>query len=143
MYQKEKRELLATGNRARVATIDSQLWEILNDAFGSRPGINGNVLMDTDLAEDDDGGVDSDGDATESNDAQSTSSKVPPIAQLATALQTGMQAIALSLSSRPVRDSSLDALASLLQTQHEENSRAQAVQVQLLQQLLRSLESRQ
>ncbi|ETM33764.1 hypothetical protein L914_19029 [Phytophthora nicotianae] len=133
IYRKEKREQKKTGNAARISEMDEGLWVILNDAFGGRVGISGEVLLDSAIDEDD-------GEDVEGGGAQATEEvlkqKPAPVAQLATALQGGMEAIAFSLGARSAAENQLRALTSAIQQQHEDTRRFQEMQFQLLRELL-------
>ncbi|KAE8910422.1 hypothetical protein PF003_g5000 [Phytophthora fragariae] len=50
-------------------------------------------------------------------------------------MQTGMEAIAASLTARASSDGLIESLTAALQRQHDETRRFQALQLQLLQQL--------
>ncbi|KAF4139898.1 hypothetical protein GN958_ATG10887 [Phytophthora infestans] len=117
-YRKEKREQKRTGNAARISEMDEGLWAILNDAFGGRDDDEG---MEVDVAQ-----------ATEEVSKQ----KPAPVAQLATALQGGMEAIASSLGARSSAEDQLRALTSAIQQQQEETRKFQEMQLQLLRELL-------
>ncbi|KAI9998614.1 hypothetical protein PInf_003196 [Phytophthora infestans] len=124
-YRKEKREQKRTGNAARISEMDEGLWAILNDAFGGR--------LDSAIDEDDDEGMEVDvAQATEEVSKQ----KPAPVAQLATALQGGMEAIASSLGARSSAEDQLRALTSAIQQQQEETRKFQEMQLQLLRELL-------
>ncbi|KAG3107399.1 hypothetical protein PI125_g12786 [Phytophthora idaei] len=103
-------EACSKQNWERCQEKDEELWNILNDAFSSRAGISGEVLMDTHVDEDND----EDGDADKSDVPPKSTQNGPPVVQLALALQTGMEAIAASMSSRTETDSPLQALATML-----------------------------
>ncbi|KAE9037604.1 hypothetical protein PR003_g6095 [Phytophthora rubi] len=129
MFRKEKREHHQTGNTARESETDGDLWAILSDAFGGRVGISGEVFLDSTADEED-----KETDATK--DQGASKQKAPPVAQLVTALQGGMEAIAASLGSRSTADENLRSLAELLQQQQYESRRFQAMQLQLLKELV-------
>ncbi|KAF4150408.1 hypothetical protein GN958_ATG00406 [Phytophthora infestans] len=118
VYRKEKREKKRTGNAARISEMDEGLWAILNDAFGGR---------------DDDEGMEVDG-------AQATGEvskqKLASVDQLATALQGRMEVTASSLGARSSAEDQLRALTSAIQQQQEETREFQAMQLQLLRELL-------
>ncbi|KAG3116598.1 hypothetical protein PI125_g4525 [Phytophthora idaei] len=63
-------------------------------------------------------------------------SQLSPIESLASSMQTGMEAIEASMSMRNSSHDSLENLIVTLQQQHEETRRFQALQLQLLQQLV-------
>ncbi|KAE8897604.1 hypothetical protein PF003_g6263 [Phytophthora fragariae] len=52
-------------------------------------------------------------------------------------MQTGMEAIAASLTARASSDGLIESLTAALQRQHDETRRFQALQLQLLQQLVK------
>ncbi|GMF35181.1 unnamed protein product [Phytophthora lilii] len=133
IYRKEKREQKKTGNSARISEMDEGLWAILNDAFGGRVGISGDTLLDSAIDEDDGNNME---DAAELAEEEVSKQKPVPVAQLATALQGGMEAIASSLGACSAADGQLRALTSALQQQHEETRRFQEMQLQLLRELL-------
>ncbi|KAG3125326.1 hypothetical protein PI126_g22819 [Phytophthora idaei] len=108
--QEQEGEACSKQNWERCQEKDEELWNILNDAFSSRAGISGEVLMDTHVDEDND----EDGDADKSDVPPKSTQNGPPVVQLALALQTGMEAIAASMSSRTETDSPLQALATML-----------------------------
>ncbi|KAG2925592.1 hypothetical protein PC129_g3103 [Phytophthora cactorum] len=144
IYRKEKREEGKTGNCARaLREIDDQLWGILHDAFSDKVGISGEILLGSHL---DGGESDNSGEEPGSGCAvisradesapTSGKSKLSPIESLASSMQTGMEAIAASMSMRNSPHDSLKSLIVTLQQQHEEIRRLQALQLQLLQQLV-------
>ncbi|KAF4145313.1 hypothetical protein GN958_ATG05502 [Phytophthora infestans] len=133
VYRKEKREQKRTGNAARIREMDEGLWAILNDAFGGRVGISGEVLLDSAIDEDDDEGMEVD--VTQATEEVSKQ-KPAPVAQLATASQGGMKAIAFSLGARSSAEDQLRALTSTIQQQQEETRKFQEMQLQLLRELL-------
>ncbi|KAG3030086.1 hypothetical protein JG687_00013560 [Phytophthora cactorum] len=132
VYRKEKRELKKTGNSVRVSEMDDGLWTILSDAFGGRVDISGEVLLDSAVDEDEDEEV---GSASSKDDGTPTQ-KHARVAQLAAALQGGMEAIAASLGSRLSSEDQMRSLTASLQQQHEETRRFQEMQLQLLRELL-------
>lgn len=140
IYRKEKREEGKTGNCARsLREIDDGLWSILHDAFSGKVGISGEVLLDSHLdgGESDSSVVDHDsGDADRPPADAPGKGKLSPIESLATSMRSGMEAIAASLSARTSPDDGLGSLAATLERHHEETRRFQAIQLQLLQQLL-------
>ncbi|OWY97556.1 hypothetical protein PHMEG_00031887, partial [Phytophthora megakarya] len=85
----DQRELKKSGNDIRINELGEGLWTILNDAFGGRVGISGEVLLDSSI---DDGQEEE-----EPKEESASKAKPPPIAQLDTALQGGMETIAASL----------------------------------------------
>ncbi|KAF4136294.1 hypothetical protein GN958_ATG14466 [Phytophthora infestans] len=133
VYRKEKREQKWTGNAARIREMNEGLWAILNDAFGGRVGISGEVLLDSAIDEDDDEGMEVD--VTQATEEVSKQ-KPAPVAQLATASQGGMKAIAFSLGARSSAEDQLRALTSTIQQQQEETRKFQEMQLQLLRELL-------
>ncbi|GMF12781.1 unnamed protein product [Phytophthora lilii] len=144
IYRKEKREEGKTGNCARsLREIDDGLWSILHDAFSGKVDISGEVLLDSvlDGGESDSSGVDHDSGGAGGPPADETTAppgkgKLSPIESLATSMQSGMEAIAASLSARTSPDDALGSLAATLERHHEETRRFQALQLQLLQQLV-------
>ncbi|RLN76330.1 hypothetical protein BBJ28_00024338 [Nothophytophthora sp. Chile5] len=114
------------------ASIDEGLWFILSDAFASRGALSEDILMDSNLEDDDENGG---ADSTETTPTKANQ-KAPPVAQLATALQSGMEAIAASMGTRAKSDDPIHALTRVLQQQHQESRRLQDLQLQLLQRLL-------
>jgi hypothetical protein len=88
-----------------------------------RVGISGEVLLDS-TADDEDEETDT------TKDQAAFKQKAPPVVQLATALQGGMEAIAASLGSRSTADDNL------LQQQQDENRRFQSMQLELLKELV-------
>ncbi|GMF31774.1 unnamed protein product [Phytophthora fragariaefolia] len=108
----------ATGNAVRESEIDAGLWSILSEAFGGRVGISGDAQLD----------FSADSEDEETNDKESKAdvgakNKLPPVAQLATALQGGMEAIAASLGSRPTGEDHFRSLTVVLLQQHEATRR--------------------
>ncbi|KAG7384752.1 hypothetical protein PHYPSEUDO_002281 [Phytophthora pseudosyringae] len=143
-YRKEKRESGKTGNCAR------DLREI-DDALCVKPSqeelASGEVLLDShfDAAEDegsDSSGVDqraggASGSSGDEPTATAGRTKTSPIENLATAMQAGMEAIAASMTARASPEKNgISSLAATLQRQHEETRQFQALQLQLLQQLV-------
>ena len=125
-----------TGNEpVQPREMDDVLWGILNDAFSSRAGISGDVLLDTneETAENSEG----------STNASPAKGKTQPIVQLANAMQIGMEAIATAMSSQPSSDNQLQSLAqaierqtSAINMQQQQLQRQQELQLQLLQRLI-------
>ncbi|KAE8897226.1 hypothetical protein PF005_g18001 [Phytophthora fragariae] len=113
--------------------MNGGFWTILNDAFGGRVGISGDVLLDSTVDDDEE-----EEEAREAANKEDTGTKPkpPPVAQLATALQGGMEAIAASLGSRSSSEVDFHALTVSLQQQHEETRQFQATQLQQLRDIL-------
>lgn len=123
-----------TGNCAReLREIDDAIWSILHDAFSGRFGISGEVLLDSHLDADDSEVV-----ATSADEPTTTASrgKASPIENLAGAMQAGMEATAASLTAGTSTDITVSSLMATLQRQHEETRQFQALQLQLLRQLI-------
>ncbi|KAE9036466.1 hypothetical protein PR002_g7081, partial [Phytophthora rubi] len=145
IYRKEKREAGQTGNCAReLREIDDALWGILHDAFSGRVGISGEVLLDSHLDDDegDSSGADqgtggTPGTRVDETIATAGKGKVSPVESLGAAMRTGMEAIAASLTARASSDGLIESLTAALQRQHDETRRFQALQLQLLQQLVK------
>ncbi|KAE8879685.1 hypothetical protein PF002_g18642 [Phytophthora fragariae] len=112
---------------ARENDMNVELWAFLSDVFEERVGISGEVLLDSTVDEEDE--------ETATKDQGASKQKAPPVVQLATALQGGVEAIAASLGSRSTADENLRSLAELLQQQQDENCRFQEMQLQLLKEL--------
>ncbi|KAG2939684.1 hypothetical protein JG687_00019312 [Phytophthora cactorum] len=63
-------------------------------------------------------------------------SQAPPVVKMATALQTGMEAIAASLSTLASNEDAIRSIAQTLQRQHAESQQLLTMQLAILQQLL-------
>ncbi|KAE9332461.1 hypothetical protein PR003_g14507 [Phytophthora rubi] len=89
---------------------------VLHDAFASRVGLGGEVLLDTNFEEDEseDAG---EADASASNTTSPAKGRLQPVVELANALQTGMEVIAASMSATPTGGDHLQQLASAIQQQ--------------------------
>ncbi|KAG3083276.1 hypothetical protein PI125_g19777 [Phytophthora idaei] len=132
VYRKGKRELKKTGNSVRVSETDDGLWTILSDVFGGREGICGEVLLDSAVVKEED----EEAGSASSKDDGTPKQKPAPVAQLAAALQGGMEAIAASLGSWSSSEDQMRSLTASLQQQHQETRRIQEMQLQLLRKLL-------
>ncbi|KAG7380853.1 hypothetical protein PHYPSEUDO_006746 [Phytophthora pseudosyringae] len=111
--------------------MNEGLWTILHDAFGGRVSISGEILLDSAVDDDEE-----DTGEVSSKEDNGTKPKPLPVAQLATALQGGMEVIAASLGSRSSTEDNSHALTVSLQQQHEETRQFQAMQLQLLRDIL-------
>ncbi|OWZ13753.1 hypothetical protein PHMEG_00012867 [Phytophthora megakarya] len=141
MYMKEKRDSKKTGNDCSMQVLDEPLWVILNDAFAKKEGISGDVLADTNVDSDEDAS-DKETGVSESNDGPSPG-KLPPVTQLAHAMENGMTAIATAMGTRPSSDDNFRALTAALEKQthaideqRREARHLQELQLQLLRRLL-------
>ncbi|KAE9025386.1 hypothetical protein PF011_g3054 [Phytophthora fragariae] len=117
LYRKGRRERRQTGNNTTEPfAVDEGLWAVLHDAFASRVGLGGEVLLDTHFEEDEseDAG---EADASASNTTSPAKGRLQPVVELANALQTGMEAIAASMSATPTGGGHLQQLASAIQQQ--------------------------
>ncbi|KAE9129933.1 hypothetical protein PF002_g3918 [Phytophthora fragariae] len=143
IYRKGRRERQQTGNNtSEPFAVDEGLWAVLHDAFASRVGLSGEVLVGTHLEEDasDENAA---ADATETSGTSPAKGKLQPVVELAVALQTGMEAIAASMSASAAGRDQLQQLASTIEqqaramaAQREENRHFQQMQLQLLRDLL-------
>ncbi|KAE9046541.1 hypothetical protein PR001_g4518 [Phytophthora rubi] len=143
IYRKGRRERQQTGNNtSEPFAVDEGLWAVLHDAFASRVGLSGEVLVGTHLEEDasDENAA---ADATETSGTSPAKGKLQPVVELAVALQTGMEAIAASMSASAAGGDQLQQLASTIEqqaramaAQREENRHFQQLQLQLLRDLL-------
>lgn len=105
--------------------------------FASKEGVSSDVLADTN--DDDSTGTP---ETSEANDSTSKG-KLPPVTQLAHAMESGMTAIATARSIQSSTDVQLRSLASAfeqqtraIEVQQQETRRFQELQRQLLQQLV-------
>ncbi|KAE9157820.1 hypothetical protein PF004_g32076 [Phytophthora fragariae] len=136
VYRKERREITQTGNNPREREIDEELWTILHDAFSPHEGISGEVLFDSQLEENEE-------DATPAENTEASPAKSKqPIVQLASAMQSGLEAIAASMGPAASSSEAVEELAqavkqqtALLQLQLEENQRIMQMQLAIMQQL--------
>ncbi|KAE9055629.1 hypothetical protein PF007_g32254 [Phytophthora fragariae] len=115
VYRKERREITQTGNN---------------------PRISGEVLFDSQLEENEE-------DATPAENTEASPAKSKqPIVQLASAMQSGLEAIAASMGPAASSSEAVEELAqavkqqtALLQLQLEENQRIMQMQLAIMQQL--------
>ncbi|KAE8880301.1 hypothetical protein PF003_g35507 [Phytophthora fragariae] len=136
VYRKERREITQTGNNPREREIDEELWTILHDAFSPHEAISGEVLFDSQLEENEE-------DATPAENTEASPAKSKqPIVQLASAMQSGLEAIAASMGPAASSSEAVEELAqavkqqtALLQLQLEENQRIMQMQLAIMQQL--------
>ncbi|KAG2768968.1 hypothetical protein PC129_g20419 [Phytophthora cactorum] len=88
-YRKRKGELSTTGNNPRSA-MDDTYWSILNNTFSDVLGISGDMMFDSNLEVSD---IEAD-----SRLAVPKLDKKPPLVQLVATKQTGMEAIAATMT---------------------------------------------
>ncbi|KAG3111443.1 hypothetical protein PI124_g9219 [Phytophthora idaei] len=112
--------------------MNDGLWTILSDAFGGCVGISGEVLLDSDVDEDED----EEAGSASSKDDSTPKQKPAPVAQLAAALQGGIDAITASFGLRPSSEDQMRSLTASQQQEHEETGRFLEMQLQLLHELL-------
>ncbi|KAE9203475.1 hypothetical protein PF004_g18128 [Phytophthora fragariae] len=124
-------------SKYRKLKLDEELWTILHDAFSPHEGISGEVLFDSQLEENEE-----DATPAENTDVSPAKSK-QPIVQLASAMQSCLEAIAASMGPAASSSEAVEELAqavkqqtALLQLQLEENQRIMQMQLAIMQQLV-------
>ncbi|KAG2780431.1 hypothetical protein PC129_g16826 [Phytophthora cactorum] len=112
--------------------MNDGLWGIISDAFSGCVGISGEVLLDSAVDEEED----EEAGSASSKDDGTPKQNPAPMAQLAAALQGGMDGIVASFGLRSSSEDQMRSLTASLQQQHEETRRFQEMQLQLLHELL-------